>query len=93
MSALQAKSSSITVVPRRPAAASPRISGVAEQLRLVQPVAAEAVAEVGADEDQRVPEAAPALQCLTEHARQLNTELAQDVRADRRAGGSRRIRR
>jgi DNA-binding MarR family transcriptional regulator len=34
-----------------------------------------------------------ALERLTAHARQLNTELAQDVRADRRAGGSRRIRR
>ncbi|MBQ0929581.1 MarR family transcriptional regulator [Ideonella sp. 3Y2] len=33
-----------------------------------------------------------ALAQLTAHARQLNTELAQDVRADRRAGGSRRIR-
>lgn len=34
-----------------------------------------------------------ALDQLTAHARQLNAELAQDVRADRRAGGSRRIRR
>lgn len=34
-----------------------------------------------------------ALERLTTHARQLNSETAQDVRADRRAGGSRRIRR
>ena len=33
-----------------------------------------------------------ALSCLTEHARVLNEELARDVRADRRAGGSRRVR-
>jgi DNA-binding MarR family transcriptional regulator len=29
---------------------------------------------------------------LTDHARQLNQEVARDVRADRRAGGSRRVR-
>jgi DNA-binding MarR family transcriptional regulator len=34
-----------------------------------------------------------ALRQLTEQARRLNGELAQDVRADRRAGGSRRLRR
>jgi DNA-binding MarR family transcriptional regulator len=34
-----------------------------------------------------------ALSRLTAQARRLNAELAQDVRADRRAGGSRRIRR
>lgn len=33
-----------------------------------------------------------ALARLTEHAQQLNQQLARDVRADRRAGGSRRIR-
>lgn len=34
-----------------------------------------------------------ALVALTERARQLNGQLVQDVRADRRAGGSRRIQR
>lgn len=34
-----------------------------------------------------------ALDTLTAQARRLNTELVQDVRADRRAGGSRRVQR
>jgi len=47
---------------------------------------------VGALDDDTVRALDEALTRLTEHAQQLNQQLARDVRADRRAGGSRRIR-
>jgi DNA-binding MarR family transcriptional regulator len=55
----------------------------------VAAINAEIVAALGAPQQQALDEA---LTMLTQRAERLNAERVQDVRADRRAGGSRRVR-
>jgi DNA-binding MarR family transcriptional regulator len=59
---------------------------------LLPQIAAINVAVLGALDDDAVRALDAALVALTERARQVNAEAVRDVRADRRAGGSRRVR-